>query len=156
MCFSRVLQPPVSGSAMETHILSLDLEVQAGNFQLPAAVFADSLPRSFQPQEKPFVTSPVTLNPLSETEKEGRLLQLLWGLGPYLWWLGTSPQSIYQTVSIWSCNGRVFSFQLIGKQPRGRNIRENLCSRNSHGLCLLGGEGLLSFQSRSTGHGRTV
>lgn len=70
MHFSRVLEPPVSGSAMETHILSLNLEVQAENFQLPAAVFAESLPRSFQPQEKPFVTSPVTLNPLSGTEKE--------------------------------------------------------------------------------------
>lgn len=82
MHFSRVLEPPVSGSAMETHILSLNLEVQAENFQLPAAVFAESLPRSFQPQEKPFVTSPVTLNPLSGTEKElgGGLLQFLWGL----------------------------------------------------------------------------
>lgn len=48
MCFSIVLKPPVSGSAMETRIRSLDLEVQAGNFQLPAAVFSDSLPRSFQ------------------------------------------------------------------------------------------------------------
>lgn len=47
MCFFRVLEPPVSESAMETHIQSLDLEVQAGNFQLPAAVFSDSLPRSF-------------------------------------------------------------------------------------------------------------
>ena len=56
MCFSWVGEPPVSGSAMETHILSLDLEVQAGNFQLSAAVFSDSLPRSFQAQEKPIVT----------------------------------------------------------------------------------------------------
>lgn len=55
MCFFRVWEPPVSGSAMETHILSLDLEVQEGNFQLSAAVFSDPLPGTFQPQEKPIV-----------------------------------------------------------------------------------------------------
>lgn len=66
---------------METHILSLDLEVQAGNFQLPAAVLADSLPRSFQAQEKPFVTSPVTLNPLSGTEKEAGAPAVIMGVG---------------------------------------------------------------------------
>lgn len=32
MCFSRVKEPPVSGSAMETQILLLDLEAQAENF----------------------------------------------------------------------------------------------------------------------------
>lgn len=32
MCFSRVWEPPVPGSAMETHIPSLDLKTQAGEF----------------------------------------------------------------------------------------------------------------------------
>ena len=56
MCFSRLWEPPVSGSAMETHIPSLDLETQAGNFQLSAAVPSDPLPRSFQSHEKLVVT----------------------------------------------------------------------------------------------------
>lgn len=37
-------------------------------------------------------------------------------------------------MSIWSCSGRVLHFQLIIKQPHGRNILKNLCSRNSHGF----------------------
>lgn len=89
MCFFRVWEPPVSGSAMETHILSLDLEVQEGNFQLSAAVFSDPLPGTFQPQEKPpSRSSPVTLMPLPGAEKErGAPAERFAGTGFYLgWW----------------------------------------------------------------------
>lgn len=111
MCFSRVWDPPVSGSAMETHIPSHDLEAQAGNFQLSAAVSSDPLPRTFQPHENPSRPPPMILSPLSGAEKErGAPAEWCVGMGFLLGWLEIPLQNVCQNVSIWSFHGGVFNF----------------------------------------------
>lgn len=52
--------------------------------------------------------------------------------------LEISPPSVCQTVSIWSCSARVFNFQLTVSAPCGRNVLNNLCSRNSYGFVASG------------------
>lgn len=90
------------------------------------------------PRKSPSWFSPVTLMPLPGAEKErGAPAERFVGIGFHLGRWGF-PLKVCQTVSIWSCNGRVFNFRLIVREPHGRNLLKNLCFRNSHDFVTSG------------------
>lgn len=99
---------------METHIPSLDLEAQAENFQLSAAVFPNCCWEVSNPRKKSIVTLTSDWKPLSAADKErGTPAEWFVGMDSSLGCLEISPRSICQTVSRWSCGGRVSNFRLI-------------------------------------------